>query len=140
MLIARKKNPYIFKIYDERASLKFKSTHWLKKQVSKKASGKMILFKNLKQMLVNFDNAQPAGPNEEQTFNEELGSYMSIESGISVRVRPRYCDFTGFRNRYTHKETLLRFTQEQHCKAIEKMQNSVVQEILQNRKAVAAFK
>ena len=91
-------------------------------------------------MLVNFDNAQVAAPNEEQTFNEELGSYMSIEAGISVRVRPRFCDFTGFRNRYTHRETQLRFTREEHYKAVEKMQNSVVQEILQNRRAVAAFK
>ena len=65
---------------------------------------------------------------------------MSIESGISVRIRPRYCDFTGFRNRYTHKQTLLRFTEEAHCKAIEKMQNSAGQEILTNRKAMTVFK
>ena len=112
MKVARQKNPYIFKVYDERASLKFKSNHWLKQQVAKKASSKNIHFKNLKQMLVNFDGVIRAQDELLPTFNEEIGSYMSIESGISVRVRPKYCDFTGFRNRYTHRGCQIRYSEE----------------------------
>ena len=69
-------------------------------------------------MLINFDSS--AKPTEYvlnenvPPFNEELGSYMSIESGISVKRQSKYCDFTGFLNKFTHKQSGLRYTEECH--------------------------
>ena len=98
-------------------------------------------------MLINFDSsAKPCEyvSNEAQyqfaTFNEELGSYMSIESGISVRRTSRYCDFTGFRNKFTHKVSGLRYREECHFNQIEKMPLSKVEEILSIRKVIAPIK
>lgn len=65
---------------------------------------------------------------------------MSIDSGISVRLPTKFCDFTGFHGRYKHKVNGLRYTNETHFGLIEKMQNSKVEEILSCRKAVALIK
>ena len=48
LVVARNRFPKIFEIYDERASLKFKSNHWLRKQIAKKQSSRHVIFKNLK--------------------------------------------------------------------------------------------
>ena len=56
---ARKKFPLLFKIFDERQSLRFKNPSWVKAQAIKKGtSNKAHLFKNLKQILTNFDGNQ----------------------------------------------------------------------------------
>ena len=55
---------------------------------------------------------------------------MSIDSGISVRIPTKFCDFTGFHSKYRHKVNGLRFTEDNHFTAIEKMQNSKVEEYL----------
>jgi hypothetical protein len=65
---------------------------------------------------------------------------MSIESGISVKVRAKFCDFTGLTHLYTHKESGLRYSEERHFRAIEKMQNTAIQEQLSFRKAIAVLK
>lgn len=76
-------------------------------------------------MLINYDStSRPAEYMLNEMippFNEELGSYMSIEAGISVKRPGRFCDFTGFKNRYTHKETGIRYTEESHFNQLEKM-------------------
>ena len=54
--MARKKHPFLFKIYEERNALKFKSAQWVKQQALKKANSKVQIFKNLKQILTNFDS------------------------------------------------------------------------------------
>ena len=149
---ARKKNPVLFKIFDERSSFKFKSPSWLKQQAIKKQNlsgagggnkGNHHIFKNLKQILINFD---PDGTdrliqNPEGTqYSQQLGSYMSIDSGISVKIAPRYCDFSGFHAKYKHRINGLRYTEETHYGQIEKMQNSKLEEYLSCRKAVVLFK
>lgn len=96
LAIARSKHPRIFELLDERnESLKFKSMQWQKAQAKNKAEKKVIMFKNLKQILTNFDGAA-------ESINYNQGSYMSIEAGFSVRVRAKFCDFTGFRHKYQH--------------------------------------
>lgn len=95
-------------------------------------------------MLINYDSSERPAQyivNEAQPpYNEELGSFMSIEAGLSVARPPRYCDFSGFRHQYTHKETGIRYTQEKHFYQIEKMQLSKVEEILSIRKIIAPLK
>jgi hypothetical protein len=86
----------------------------------------MVLFKNLKQILFNFDNDSTKESKTDQkievpTYNFEKGSYMSIEGGFSVRIRSKYCDFTGFSMKYIHKESGLRYREEKHIRWIEKM-------------------
>ena len=76
-------------------------------------------------MLINYDSS--AKPTEYivnenlPPYNEEPGSFMSIEAGISVKKPGRFCDFTGFKNMFTHKETGLRYTKGGHFNQIEKM-------------------
>ena len=134
----REKNPQYFRIYDERQLNQFKSQAWIKNEQEKKQSTRQIVFKNLKQMLYNFDGHEidPKNP----AFREDVGSFMSIESGISVKVKNKYCDFTGFPSRYTHKESTMRFLEQCHVKVIEKLPFSKVEEVLGWRKAVAALK
>jgi hypothetical protein len=65
---------------------------------------------------------------------------MSVDSGISVRLPSKFCDFTGFHGKYKHKINGLRYTEEGHFYQIEKMQNSKVEEIISCRKNVSMFK
>ena len=73
---------------------------------------------------------------------------MSIEAGPSQRVKPKFCDFTGYPAIYKHKtagvkveaEGGLRFTELWHFQDIEKMQNNRIEEILAQRKIVAGVK
>ncbi|CDW75139.1 UNKNOWN [Stylonychia lemnae] len=133
-------------IYDERQSLKFKSPHWVKQQALKKSNVKVHLYKNLKQILTNFDNNPQNANNQESSkdqgpqYNQEIGSYMSIDCGISVRVQPKYCDFTGFFSKYKHKVCGLRYTEDWQYQMIDKMQNSKIEEYLQQRKAFVFLK
>ena len=53
---------------------------------------------NLKQMITAENNK----------YNHIVGSYGSIEAGISVKPSKRYCEFTGFHARFTDKKTGLR--------------------------------
>jgi hypothetical protein len=99
----------------------------------------MIVFKNLKQILLNYDH-QEKTEKDIPTYNPDQGSYMSIEAGISVRVRAKFCDFTGLTHMYTHKESGLRFSEERHFRLIEKMQNTAIQEQLSHRKAILVLK
>jgi len=90
----------------------------------------------LKQILLHFDNVENNGLLDAGSqFNQQLGSYMSIDCGLSVKIPPRYCDFTGFHAKYRHKVNGLRYTQDDHFTAINKMQNSKVEEYLSCRKA-----
>lgn len=54
----------------------------------RKANGKAVLFQNLKQILLDFDG-QPTDrlPTDVPISNSEQVSYVSIEAGISVKVR-----------------------------------------------------
>jgi len=64
-------------------------------------------------MLVNLDGVpQSDGYTNFVQFNEERGSFMNIEAGISVKIKARYCDFTGFPNKYTHKDSGLRYCEQ----------------------------
>lgn len=40
---------------------------------------------------------------------DELGSYNSIEAGISTRIPAKYCDFIGFHAKFTDPKTKLRY-------------------------------
>ncbi len=139
----RAKNPALFRIFDERNTLKFKSLAWMKQQALKKTSSgagggpgknQAHMFKHLKQILLNFDptdehksyslaNPQSTIQNAElgPVYNLQKGSYMSIDSGISVRLPAKYCDFTGFPGKYKHKVNTLRFTEDRHYMQMEKM-------------------
>jgi len=97
-------------------------------------------YKHLKQVLLNFDGSTQPNLQEGPVFNRELGAYMSIDSGISVRLQAKYCDFTGFFAKYKHRVNGLRYTEEGHFQMIEKMQNNKVEEYLQQRKATAFVK
>jgi hypothetical protein len=65
---------------------------------------------------------------------------MSIDSGLSVRLPAKYCDFTGFHGKYRHRVNGLRFTEDRHFTQIDKMQNSKVEEVLSCRKAINYIK
>ena len=65
---------------------------------------------------------------------------MSIDSGISVRLPGKYCDFTGFAAKYKHRVNTLRYTEDRHYILMDKMQNSKVEEYLACRKAVNFIK
>ena len=42
-------------------------------------------------------------------YGEDLGSYNSIEAGISTRIQIKYCDFIGFHGKFTDPKTKLRY-------------------------------
>ena len=49
-------------------------------------------------------------------YAEQLGSYSSIEAGISTRIPTKYCDFFCFHAMYTDPKSKLRyFSQEQYA-------------------------
>ena len=91
-------------------------------------------------MLLNFDGVPKSENNNEPQFNEEMGSYMSIESGFCVKKPKKYCDFTGFPCKYVHKNSGLRYTEEGHYRQIEKMALNKVENYLEIRRAVTVLK
>lgn len=92
---AKTKEPYLYNLFVEKSQLKFKSQLYLKNKV------KVHTYKNLKNILANFDGEpQPIPPQ---------GSYGSVESGYLVQAKKKYCDFTGYESKYTHKDTRLRY-------------------------------
>ena len=42
-------------------------------------------------------------------YSETMGSYSSIEAGISTRMQQKYCDFIGFHAKATDPKTKLRY-------------------------------
>ena len=42
-------------------------------------------------------------------YAEQLGSYHSIEAGISTRNPTKYCDFIGFHAKYADPKSKLRY-------------------------------
>lgn len=92
-------------------------------------------------MLVSFDRAQQP-INEVATFRDDQGTYMSIESGISVKIKPKYCDFTSFNNKYVSKTTGIRYTELEQYRLIEKMSESQsrICELLAYRRVVPVIK
>ena len=54
-------------------------------------------------------------------FRNSIGSYGSIESGISVKPTKKYCVFTGFHSRYCDKKTGLRYFSAELYNTIESM-------------------
>jgi hypothetical protein len=65
---------------------------------------------------------------------------MSIDSGFSVKVQQKYCDFTGFIAKYRHKSNGLLFTEAIHYGIIEKMQKSKVDEYISCKKGFIFIK
>lgn len=124
--LAKTKEPYLYSLFVEKSQLRFKSQLYLRNKQ------KVHTYKNLRQILTNYDGELQPVP--------VLGSYGSVESGYSVKAKKKYCDFTGFHSGYTHRETGLRYFQVQHCKVINKMQKSKVDELLSYRAAVPVLK
>ena len=58
-------------------------------------SGKTV--KNIKQITTN------------DPHSEQLGSYLSIEAGISTKNPIKYCDFIGFHAKYVDPKSKLRY-------------------------------
>ena len=82
-------------------------------------------FKGLKQIL-----------EKKEAYGNELGSYGSIDSGISVRPQIKYWDFTGFRGKYTDKHTGLRFYDLPNLKYADKISEETKNQYLEIRKAL----
>ena len=70
MDLVKSKHPVLYKIFNERKSLRFKNAKWVEKQNQKKQNSKVQNFKNLKKILTHFDyvneniagNIQDDGP------------------------------------------------------------------------------
>ncbi|CDW76879.1 UNKNOWN [Stylonychia lemnae] len=91
-----KKGAIIDQLLEEKSEFIFKSPEWLeKKEKQKRFTAKHT--KNLKQ-ICGIDQ-----------FGEQLGSYQSIDGGISVKKPNKYCDFTGFHTNYQDPKTSLRY-------------------------------
>ena len=87
--------------------------------------GKGKFKKNLKQILTKNDQ-----------FNQDLGSYLSIDSGITVKPQTKYCDITGFQSRYTDRNSGLRFYSSSIIKESEKLSEEIKMQYLEMRKAI----
>jgi INO80 complex subunit C len=84
--------------------------------------------KNLKQICAN-DPSQ-----------EHLGSYSSIDGGISVKKPIKYCDFTGFHTTYQDPKTGLRYFNNDFYPYVKEIPEGVKNEVLSIRKANVVLK
>jgi len=135
--VLQNKFPFLYKKLQENEKIKFKNPSWVKLQNTKLQS--KATQKSLKQILISFDGITQI-PNMPPTFNQIPGSYMSVDSGISVKVQKKYCDFTGMNAYYFHKGSGLRYSNMEQFEKIDRMGNSKIEEYLNIRKASTAVK
>ena len=112
--------------YTCKENFNFKSQEWVEKNKDhqKKGGGPIGKHtKNLKQITTN----DPHG--------DQLGSYQSIDGGISVKKPVKYCDFTGFHAPYQDPKTSLRYFNNDFYPYVKTIPESVKDEYLAMRKA-----
>eukprot|EP00826_Nyctotherus_ovalis_P051971 TRINITY_DN6534_c0_g2_i1.p2 TRINITY_DN6534_c0_g2~~TRINITY_DN6534_c0_g2_i1.p2 ORF type:complete len:168 (+),score=37.62 TRINITY_DN6534_c0_g2_i1:63-566(+) len=68
------------------------------------------------------------------------GSFQSIEAGKSTKPPRKYCDFTGFRAKYTDKKTRIRFYSHTLYREIGRLTNTTRDQYLELRNAVVNIK
>ena len=68
------------------------------------------------------------------------GSYQSIETAKSIKPPHKYCDFTGFRAKYTDKKTGIRYYSHAFHRDICQLSNTVKDQYLELRNAVVSIK
>jgi hypothetical protein len=105
----------------------FKSEVWVNMRERAKKGGSKHN-KNLKQIL--------AGDMEA----DQLGSYSSIDGGISVKRPAKYCDFTGFSTKYQDPKTGLRYFNTDFYPYVKTIPDSVRDDYLAIRKANIVLK
>lgn len=71
----------------------------------------------------------------QDSYGESLGSYNSIEAGISTRMALKYCDVSGFSARYTDPKTKLRYFSAEHFQLSKAMPDATRNKLLAIRKA-----
>ena len=107
----------------------FKSEEWVeKKHRSKKGGPGSKYTRNLKQICANDPSA------------DQLGSYNSIDGGISVKKAIKYCDFTGFHTSYQDPKTSLRYFNNDFYPYVKTIPDGVKDEYLSLRKANVILK
>ena len=67
--------------------------------------------------------------------NNELGSYNSIEAGISTRIQVKYCDFIGFHGKFTDPKTKLRYFSSEQFQVGRHLPETTRNKLLSIRKA-----
>lgn len=122
----KSKEPNLNDILSIKDTFPFKSAHWLAKQKNKVKGEK--IGKSLRQIL----GKEPDAGIE--------GSYMSIETAKSVKPIHKYCDFTGFRAKYTDKKTGIRYYSHSFYPDICQISNTVKNQYLELRNAVVNIK
>lgn len=110
-----------------KSKLPFKSPQWILKnsQINKEKQHK----KNLKQLIA-----------AEAISNCTEGTYTSIEASKSMKPACKYCDFTGLKGYYKHKETGIRYNSPLLYQEICKMPLTIVNGFLELRKALIEIK
>eukprot|EP00347_Sterkiella_histriomuscorum_P008069 403346492 len=117
-----KKGDMINQLLEEKSAFAYKSEEWLeKKEKQKRFQSKHT--KNLKQICGN------------DPYGEQLGSYQSIDGGISVKKPNKYCDFTGFHTNYQDPKTALRYYNNDFYPVVKNIPEGVKNEYLAIRKA-----
>ena len=110
-------------------NINFKSEEWVAMRDKGKRGGAASKYtKNLKQILANDPNS------------DKLGSYTSIDGGISVKRPAKYCDFTGFTTKYQDPKTALRYFNSDFYPYVKTLPDSVKDEYLAIRKANVILK
>ena len=84
--------------------------------------------KNLKQILTN------------DPYQDEIGSYNSVDVGFSVKKPIKYCDFVGFHANYQDPKTSMRYFNREFYQIIKKMTDGQRDQYLQIRKANVVLK
>ena len=69
-----------------------------------------------------------------------MGSFNSIDGGITVKKPIKYCDFTGFHANYTDPKTQLRYYDKEFYPICRNMAESAKDDYLSLRKANVILK
>ena len=56
---------------------------------------------------------------------EKNGSYTEIDVGLSVKKEIKYCDFVGFKAKYTDPKTGIRYCNSEYYPLIERITDGV---------------
>ena len=100
----------------------FKNPEWVAKREGKRQAGGKHT-KNLKQITQN------------DPHSDQIGSYSSIDGGISVKKPKKYCDFTGFHSTYEDPKSHLRYFNKDFYPYVTTIPDSTRDDYLALRKA-----
>ena len=126
LVTSLKSEPDLNDLLSIKDKLPFKNPRWVAK-CKTKAKGEKI-GKSFRQILGREPDSQVEG------------SYQSIEAGKSIRPTRKYCDFTGFRAKYTDKKTGIRYYSHVFYRDICKLPNTIRDQYLELRNAVVNIK